>query len=110
MEEEHYQDGIPVEDQWARILGFAGLIEDAGYDSIWVYDHFHTHPVVSQESTFDAWTLMAALAAVTTRVRLGQMCTCGVAPPAVVTGEDGIDRRDLGRPARCGHRRRLVEG
>ena len=64
------QNGIPVEDQWNRILGFAELIEDSGYDSIWVYDHFHTHPVVAQESTFDAWSLMAALAAVTNRVRL----------------------------------------
>ena len=79
------QNGIPVEDQWNRILGFAELIEDSGYDSIWVYDHFHTHPVVTQESTFDAWTLMAALAAVTNRVRLGQMCTCALyRPPSLL--------------------------
>ena len=79
------QNGVLVEDQWDRILGIAGLIEDAGYDSIWVYDHFHTHPVVSQESTFEAWTLMAALAAVTTRVRLGQMCTCALyRPPSML--------------------------
>lgn len=79
------QNGIPVGEQWDRILDFANLIEDSGYDSIWVYDHFHTHPVVSQESTFDAWTLMAALAAVTTRVRLGQMCTCALyRPPSLL--------------------------
>jgi len=79
------QNGIPAEDQWNRILGFAELIEDSGYDSIWVYDHFHTHPVVTQESTFDAWTLMAALAAVTSRVRLGQMCTCALyRPPSLL--------------------------
>jgi F420-dependent oxidoreductase-like protein len=79
------QNGIPVEEQWERILGVAGLIEDSGYDSIWVYDHFHTHPVVGQESTFEAWTLMAALAAVTTRVRLGQMCTCALyRPPSML--------------------------
>jgi len=79
------QNGIPVGDQWNRILGFAELIEDSGYDSIWVYDHFHTHPVVTQESTFDAWTLMAALAAVTNRVRLGQMCTCALyRPPSLL--------------------------
>ena len=75
------QNGIPVDEQWDRILSFAGLIEESGYDSIWVYDHFHTHPVVSQESTFEAWTLMAALAAVTTRARLGQMCTCALYRP-----------------------------
>jgi F420-dependent oxidoreductase-like protein len=79
------QNGIPVEEQWDRILHFARLIEDGGYDSIWVYDHFHTHPVVQQESTFEAWTLMAALAAVTTRARLGQMCTCALyRPPALL--------------------------
>jgi F420-dependent oxidoreductase-like protein len=79
------QNGVPVDGQWDRILGFATLIEDSGYDSIWVYDHFHTHPVVTQESTFDAWTLMAALAAVTTRARLGQMCTCALyRPPSLL--------------------------
>jgi F420-dependent oxidoreductase-like protein len=79
------QNGIPVEEQWDRIQRFANLIEDSGYDSIWVYDHFHTHPVVTQESTFDAWTLMAALAAVTTRARLGQMCTCALyRPPSLL--------------------------
>lgn len=79
------QDGVPVEDQWDRVVEVAGLIEDAGYNSIWVYDHFHTHPVVKQETTFEAWTLMAALAAVTTKVRLGQMCTCALyRPPAML--------------------------
>lgn len=50
---------------------------DAGqWESIWVYDHFHTVPVPSEEATHEAWTLMAAFAASTSRVRLGQMCTC----------------------------------
>jgi F420-dependent oxidoreductase-like protein len=50
---------------------------DAGpWESIWVYDHFHTVPQPTDESTFEAWSLMAAFAASTSRVRLGQMCTC----------------------------------
>jgi F420-dependent oxidoreductase-like protein len=78
-------DGVPVEEQWGRILATARLIEGSGYDSIWVYDHFHTHPVVKQESTFEAWTLMAALAGATERARLGQMCTCALyRPPAML--------------------------
>lgn len=68
--------GVPPEGEWARILGTAETIEEAGYDSLWVYDHFHTHPVPAHESVYEAWTLMAALAATTSRVRLGQMCTC----------------------------------
>jgi F420-dependent oxidoreductase-like protein len=50
---------------------------DAGpFESIWVYDHFHTVPVPTEEVTHEAWSLMAAFAASTSRVRLGQMCTC----------------------------------
>ena len=78
-------DRVPVREQWGRITTAATQIEDAGYDSLWVYDHFHTHPVVKQEATYDAWTLMAALAATTERVRLGQMCTCALyRPPALL--------------------------
>ncbi len=68
--------GIPVEHQWETIRSVARTIETAGYESLWVYDHFHTVPVPTQEATYEAWTLMAALAAVTSTVRLGQMCTC----------------------------------
>ena len=61
----------------------ATSIEAAGYESLWVYDHFHTVPQPTQEPTYEAWTLMAALAATTSTVRLGQMCTCNsYRPPA----------------------------
>lgn len=40
-----------------------------------VYDHFHTVPLPSDEATHEAWSLMAAYAAVTSRIKLGQMCT-----------------------------------
>jgi F420-dependent oxidoreductase-like protein len=68
--------GIPEPEQWTAMLGVAERIESLGYDTVWVYDHFHTVPEPSQEPTFECWTVMAALAAATERVRLGQMCTC----------------------------------
>jgi F420-dependent oxidoreductase-like protein len=68
--------GIDVADHWATMLGIAKAAEDGPFESIWVYDHFHTVPVPTQEATHEAWTLMAAFAAATSRVRLGQMCTC----------------------------------
>lgn len=67
--------GIDPPDQWPTMLGVAKTIEAAGYESIWVYDHFHTVPIPTQEASYDAWTLMAALAPTTTSVRLAQMCT-----------------------------------
>lgn len=68
--------GVPLDEQWPAILDVAARTEALGYDSLWVYDHFHTVPDPTQESTFEAWSLMAALAVATERVRLGQMCTC----------------------------------
>jgi F420-dependent oxidoreductase-like protein len=68
--------GIAPSDQWQTMLSVAKAADAGPWESVWVYDHFHTVPVPSQEATHEAWTLMAALAATTTRVRLGQMCTC----------------------------------
>lgn len=68
--------GIAPEQQWPVMLDVARLADAGPFESVWVYDHFHTVPVPTQEATHEAWTLMAALAATTTRVRLGQMCTC----------------------------------
>jgi F420-dependent oxidoreductase-like protein len=68
--------GINPSEHWATMLGVARAAEDGPFDSIWVFDHFHTVPVPTQEATHEAWTLMAAYAAATSRVKLGQMCTC----------------------------------
>ncbi len=68
--------GIDPVEHWSTMLGIAKIAEAGPYESIWVYDHFHTVPVPTDEATHEAWTLMAAFAAATDRVRLGQMCTC----------------------------------
>jgi F420-dependent oxidoreductase-like protein len=68
--------GIPASEQWAAMRDLAQAADAGPFESIWVYDHFHTVPVPSEEATHEAWSLMAAFAAVTSRVRLGQMCTC----------------------------------
>jgi F420-dependent oxidoreductase-like protein len=68
--------GIDPKDQWQTMLDVARDAEAGPWDSIWVYDHFHTVPVATDEATHEAWALMAALAATTNRIRLGQMCTC----------------------------------
>ena len=69
-------NSIKLQDQWDTILNAASNIEKLGYESIWVYDHFHTVPKPTQDPTYECWTLMSALSQTTTKVRLGQMCTC----------------------------------
>jgi F420-dependent oxidoreductase-like protein len=67
--------GIDPADQWTTMHALAAHADDGdAWESVWVYDHFHTVPEPTEEATHEAWTLMAALAASTTRVRLGQMC------------------------------------
>ncbi len=45
-------------------------------DSIWVYDHFHTVPEPTLNTTFECWSITAGLSRDTERVRIGQMVTC----------------------------------
>ena len=68
--------GIDPAAQWTAMLDVARAAEESLFESIWVYDHFHTMPVPTDEATHEAWTLMAAFGAATQRIRLGQMCTC----------------------------------
>ncbi|MFE9323060.1 LLM class F420-dependent oxidoreductase [Nocardia sp. NPDC052278] len=67
---------IDPAEQW-RVMRDLGQRIDASdtWESIWVCDHFHTVPMPTEEATHEAWTLMSAFAASTSRVRLGQMCT-----------------------------------
>lgn len=68
--------GIEPRDHW-RVMSDLATYVDRGdvWDSLWVYDHFHTVPVPTDEATHEAWSLMAAYAATTSRIKLGQMCT-----------------------------------
>ncbi|MGX5772772.1 LLM class F420-dependent oxidoreductase [Microbacterium trichothecenolyticum] len=68
--------GIEPANHWEVMNGLAQRADAGPWESLWVYDHFHTTPVHSDEATHEAWTLMAAFAASTSRIRLGQMCTC----------------------------------
>ena len=51
----------PVE-AYETMTQVAQTADELGYDSIWLFDHFHTVPVPTQEVTFECWTSTAALA------------------------------------------------
>jgi len=64
----------PIE-QYEAMTAVAKVADAGPWDSVWVYDHFHTVPVPTHEATHEAWSLMSAYAATTSRIKLGQMCT-----------------------------------
>ncbi|MGZ4689959.1 MAG: LLM class F420-dependent oxidoreductase [Acidimicrobiia bacterium] len=62
--------------KWAKAVEVAQLAEELGFDSLWVYDHFHNVPVPAHETMFECWTTIAAISQQTSRIRLGQMVGC----------------------------------
>lgn len=62
--------------KWAKAVEVAQLAERLGFDSLWVYDHFHNVPRPSNEAVFECWTTIAAISQITSTIRLGQMVGC----------------------------------
>ena len=75
----------PVE-QYEAMTRVAKLAEGTGaYDSVWLYDHFHTVPEPTRNSVFECWTATAGLSRDTSSIKIGQMVTCnGYRNPALL--------------------------
>ena len=58
-----------------RIVERTLAAEAAGFDSIWLMDHF-TAPAAPEVDTFEGWTIASALAARTQTIRIGHLVLC----------------------------------
>ncbi|HVW35366.1 MAG TPA: LLM class F420-dependent oxidoreductase [Acidimicrobiia bacterium] len=69
--------GVADADLFETIAGIATTAETAGFDSVWVMDHLYQIGMVGpkEDPMLEAYTLLGALAARTTRVALGTMVT-----------------------------------
>jgi alkanesulfonate monooxygenase SsuD/methylene tetrahydromethanopterin reductase-like flavin-dependent oxidoreductase (luciferase family) len=72
--------------RWPDLAVMIRRIEELGFDSIWTGDHFLYRMLDgSAEAPWDAWSVLAAVAAITSRVTLGPLVTpVGFYNPAVL--------------------------
>lgn len=91
---------VEREVRWPEVAAIARVAERCGYDSVWVGDHLlYRGDGRPDRGPWDAWTQLAALAASTSRVRLGPLvaATAFHSPGLIARMAASIDEVSGGR-------------
>jgi probable F420-dependent oxidoreductase len=68
---------VEREVRWPELLEMTRAIEDVGFDSVWVGEHLlYRWPDRPARGPWEAWAILAAIAAVTSRIELGPLVAC----------------------------------
>jgi probable F420-dependent oxidoreductase len=91
---------VEREVRWAEYAALARAAEEVGFDSLWIGDHLlYRGDGRPERGPWDAWTLLAGLAGVTTRVTIGPLvaCTAFRSPGALARTAAAVDELSGGR-------------
>lgn len=91
---------VEREVRWPEYAAMARAAEEVGFDSIWVGDHLlYRDDGRPERGPWEAWTLLAGLAALTERVQLGPLvaCTAFHAPAMLAKMAATVDELSGGR-------------
>jgi len=86
--------------RWADLLAMAQTAEAVGFDSLWLADHLiYRFPGQGESGPWEAFTILAALAAVTKRVQIAPLvaCTSFREPALLAKMADTLDEISGGR-------------
>ena len=86
--------------RWTEVAAMAKLIESAGFDSLWVGDHLlYRTEARGAHGPWEAWTQMAAIAAITERIEIGPLvaATSFHAPAMLAKKAATLDEISQGR-------------
>ena len=79
--------GLDATTAWRRTIDIARRGEAAGFDSLWVYDHFQVDPPLIEAPVFEPFVELAALAVETSRARLGHLVMAAAYRNAALTAK-----------------------
>jgi probable F420-dependent oxidoreductase len=86
--------------RWSDIAALARRAEEVGFDSFWLPDHLlYRFPGVHPQGAWDAWSLLAALAATTRTLEIAPLVACSSFrnPALIAKMADTIDEISGGR-------------
>ena len=95
-----FEDRIEQAHRWSTLLAVARRAEEVGFDAIWIPDHLIFREEGDETSgAWDAWSILAGLAATTSRVELGSfvLCTAWRNPALIAKMADTVDEMSGGR-------------